>query len=39
MEKLIYEAPMVQVLEMELQGVIAISGGDDVKKQDWDPTN
>ena len=30
---------MVQVLEMELQGVIAISGGDDVKKQDWDPTN
>ncbi len=25
--KELYEAPMVQVMEMELQGVIAVSGG------------
>ena len=37
MEKELYEAPLVQVIIMEVQGVIAISGGDDVKKQDWNP--
>ena len=36
--KQMYEAPEVQVMEMELQGVIAISGGDDVQKQDWNPS-
>lgn len=30
-----YEAPEVQVLEMEVQGVIAISGGDDIHKEEW----
>ena len=35
MEKELYEAPQVQVLEMEVQGVIAVSGPEDVKKQDW----
>lgn len=38
MEKELYVAPQVQVLEMEVQGVIAMSP-DDVQKQDWDPTN
>lgn len=33
--KQLYEAPEVQLLEMEVQGVIAISGGDDVQKQQW----
>ena len=30
-----YEAPEVQVMEMELQGMIAVSGPDDVEKEDW----
>ena len=29
MKKDMYEAPMVQVIIMEVQGVIAMSGGDD----------
>ena len=33
--KQLYEAPQVQILEMEVQGVIAISGGEDIKKEDW----
>ena len=38
MEKELYEAPLVQVIIMEVQGVIAISGGDDIQKQDWGTT-
>lgn len=30
-----YEAPVVQVLEMEVQSVIAVSGPPDVEKQEW----
>lgn len=33
--KQMYEAPEVQVMEMELQGVIAVSGPEDIEKQDW----
>ena len=33
--KQIYEAPVVQVIDMELQGVIALSGPDDIEKQEW----
>ena len=33
--KQLYEAPEVQILEMELQGMIAVSGPDDIEKQDW----
>lgn len=33
--KEMYEAPQVQVMEMELQGVIAVSGPEDIEKQDW----
>ena len=33
--KQMYEAPEVQVMEMELQGMIAVSGPDDIEKQDW----
>ena len=32
--KQMYEAPEVRVMEMELQGVIAVSGPD-VEKEDW----
>lgn len=31
-----YEAPEVQVIEMELQGMIAMSGGDDITKVPWE---
>ena len=33
--KQMYEAPVVQVMEMELQGVIAVSGPDDIEKEVW----
>lgn len=33
--KQLYEAPEVQILELELQGVIAVSGPDDITKQNW----
>ncbi len=33
--KQMYEAPEVRVIDMELQGVIAVSGPDDIEKQDW----
>ena len=33
--KQMYEAPEVQVIDMELQGVIAVSGPDDIEKEDW----
>lgn len=32
--KQMYEAPVVQVIDMELQGMIAASGPD-VEKEDW----
>lgn len=32
-----YEAPVVQVINMELQGMIAVSGPEDIEKQDWKP--
>lgn len=35
MQKELYEAPLVQVIEMEVQGMIAVSGPDDVEKEDW----
>ena len=34
MDKELYEAPEVQVINMEVQGMIAMSG-DDIHKQDW----
>lgn len=30
-----YEAPVVQVIDMELQSVIAVSGPPDVQKEGW----
>ena len=35
MKKELYEAPVVQVIEMEVQGMIAVSGPPDVQKQEW----
>ena len=36
--KQLFEAPQVQVIEMEVQGMIAMSGGDDIHKQEWGTT-
>ena len=35
--KHLYEAPEVQVIDMELQGLIAMSPGDDPKEEPWAP--
>ena len=35
MQKELYEAPLVQVIDMEVQGMIAVSGPNDVEKEDW----
>ena len=34
----LYVAPQVQVIDMELQGVIAVSGGDDIPETPWSPS-
>ena len=36
--KEMYEAPTVQVLDMELQGVIAMSPGPDPEEVPWSPS-
>lgn len=33
-----YETPQCEVLEMELQGMIAMSGGDDIPETPWSPS-
>ena len=37
MEKLFYEAPEVQVIDMELQAVIAMSPDSDPEETPWNP--
>lgn len=38
MKKDLYEAPTVQVIEMEVQGVIAMSPGPDPEEVPWSPS-